>query len=326
VSAAELAGYGLSPGDVLDFSVNTNPLGPSPGVLRCVLDTDWSRYPGDDEAPLRRALAHHTGLDANQVVLGNGSAELIWLLALAVLQAGDEVAVLGPTFGEYGRAAHVLGADLVEVASVDEVPAARVVFVCNPNNPTGAYRGQDELERLLRADAHRVIVLDEAYLAFVDGRWPSERLLARYSNVVLLRSLTKEHALPGLRLGYLLAAPQVAGAIEAVRPPWSVNAGALRAGLAALEPEAQAHLARAVDCVRVSRQRLTTGFERLGYRVWPSRANFVLVEVGDGAAFRRGLLSRGFVVRDCASFGLPRCIRVACRLPDECDRLLAQLA
>src|SRR5919198_195349 len=321
VSAAELAGYGLSPGDVLDFSVNTNPLGPAPGVLRCVLDTDWSRYPGDDEAPLRRALAHHTGLDANQVVLGNGSAELIWLLTLAVLQAGDEVAVLGPTFGEYGRAAHVLGADLVEVASVDEVPPARVVFVCNPNNPTGAYRGQDELERLLSADAGRVVVLDEAYLAFVDARWPSERLLARYSNVVLLRSLTKEHALPGLRLGYLLAAPRVARAVEAVRPPWSVNAGALRAGLAALEPAGEAHVERARALVERSRELLTAGLSVLGYKVWPSSANFVLVDVGDGAEFRRALLPHGCIVRDCASFGLPTCVRIACRLPAECERL-----
>jgi histidinol-phosphate/aromatic aminotransferase/cobyric acid decarboxylase-like protein len=135
--------------------------------------------------------------------------------------------------------------------------------------------------------------------------------------------MTKSHALPGLRLGYLLAPPAVADAISAVRPPWSVNAGALRAGLAALAPEAEAHVERARASVRESRAILTVGVERLGYPVMPSSANFLLVAVGDGAAFRRALLPHGLVVRDCASFSLPAYVRVACRLPDECRRLLA---
>jgi histidinol-phosphate/aromatic aminotransferase/cobyric acid decarboxylase-like protein len=134
--------------------------------------------------------------------------------------------------------------------------------------------------------------------------------------------MTKDHALPGLRLGYLLAAPEVARAVEAVRPPWSVNAGALRAGLATLQPEAEAHVARARPLVADSRRLLTDGLAKLGYAVLPSAANFVLVEVGDGAAFRRDLLRHRIVVRDCASFGLPAHVRIACRLPEECAALL----
>jgi histidinol-phosphate aminotransferase len=326
VSAAELASYGLTPPDVVDFSVNTNPLGPPPGVVQAIDSTNWSRYPGDDEAPLREALAEHTGLTVDHVALGNGSAELLWLVALAVLDPGDQVAVLAPTFGEYARAARVLGADVHESTSLEDLPRARVVFVCNPNNPTGALHAAADIARVLEEDPEQLIVLDEAYASFAEGRWRTEPILARFSNLIVLRSLTKDHALPGLRLGYLLAAPEIARAVEAVRPPWSVNAGALRAGLASLEPAAQAHLERAISLVAEARLLLTEGFSRLGYRVQPSQANFVLVRVGDGRNFRRALLAYGMVVRDAASFGLRDHVRVACRLPDECQRLLEVVA
>ena len=305
VAAAELKALGLAPDDVLDFSVNTNPLGPAPSVLQAVRETDWSRYPGDDEDPLRQRLAVRANVAPEQVVLGNGSAELIWLIALAALRTGDPVAIVGPTFGEYG--------------------AVRALFVCNPNNPTGQYRGLEDIQHMLDEHPERLLVLDEAYAPFVDDRWRSEALLER-ANLVILRSMTKDQALPGLRLGYLLAGPEVASAVERVRPPWSVNAGALRAGLAALEPAAEAHLLQAQALVAQSRRVLTDRLTHLGFEVEPSRANFVLVHVRDGRCFRRALLPHGFVVRDCASFGLPDCVRIACRLPEDCQRLLEAVA
>jgi histidinol-phosphate/aromatic aminotransferase/cobyric acid decarboxylase-like protein len=170
-----------------------------------------------------------------------------------------------------------------------------------------------------------VLVLDEAYVSFVEDAWASQSLLSRHPNLVILRSLTKDHAVPGLRLGYLLAAPDLVRAIEAVRPPWSVNAGALKAGLAALSPEATRHVSAARQVVATSRCLLTQGFAQRGYAVAPSRANFVLVEVGEASAFRGRLLPTGLVVRDCTSFGLPAHVRIACRQPDECQRLLDNL-
>ncbi len=325
VAAAELAALGLHPADVVDFSVNTNPLGPAPTVLQAVHGTDWSRYPGDDEEPLRHGLALRAGVAPDQVVLGNGSAELLWLIGLAILRPGDTVAIVGPTFGEYARAARVAEASVCQVADASQPPTARLLFLCNPNNPTGAYHGREDIERLLVEQPERLVVLDEAYAAFVDQRWPSEPLLA-HGNLVILRSMTKDHALPGLRLGYLLAEPAVARAIESVRPPWSVNAGALRAGLAALEPAAQAHVERARGVVRESRRLLTDGLARLGLEAAPAAANFVLVDVGHGALFRHALLPHGLVVRDCASFGLPACVRIACRLPEQCGRLVSAVA
>lgn len=324
VATAELAELGLAPGDVLDFSVNTNPLGPAVSVLRAVRETDWSRYPGDDEQPLRRRLAERAGVTTEQVVLGNGSAELMWLIALACLRQGDRVGTLGPTFGEYARAARVVGAEPVDLQNPDPGCRLRALFVCNPNNPTGEYRAMAQIERILRADPECLLVLDEAYASFVDERWRSETLLAD-GNLIILRSMTKDHALPGLRLGYLLAAPQVASAIERVRPPWSVNAGALRAGLAALEPVAEEHVERARSIVADCRRLLIDGLTRSGFEVEPSQANFVLVHVGDGARFRRALLPYRMVVRDCTSFGLPDCVRIACRLPEDCERLLESI-
>lgn len=321
IGRAELEAYGLVPSDVLDFSVNTNPLGPAECVRRAIAQTDWTRYPGDDERPLRRGLAQQAGLDERNVVLGNGSADLLWWLALAVLRAGDTVAIATETFGEYAHAVRAVGAHVVGLH--EAAPAgARAMVVCQPNNPTGEYLSRADVDALLTGNPERLLILDEAYAAFVEERWASERLQDRFANVVVARSMTKDHAVPGLRLGYLLAPVEIATAVDAVRPPWTVNAGALRAGLAALEPEAQAHVRRARAIVTESRGVLTRGFGRLGYEVRPSSANFLLVRVGNGAAFRRALLLRGCVVRDCASFGLPEWIRVACRVPADCERLL----
>jgi histidinol-phosphate aminotransferase len=329
VAAAELSALGLRLSDVLDFSVNTNPLGPARNVLRAIAETDWTRYPGDDEMPLRQSLASSANVSPDQIALGNGSSELIWLVALATLRHGDSVAIVSPTFGEYARAARAVGAIPVSRTSVNDLgrtepnaPPPRLAFVCNPNNPTGAYVTPDGLHSAAASNSDCLLVVDEAYAAFTPERPPTERLVADTPNLLLLRSLTKDHALPGLRLGYLIAAPEVARAVEAVRPPWSVNAGALRAGLATLTPEAVDHVERARAVVAASRALLTLGMQRLGYQVEPSQANFIIANVGNATQLRQALLPKGVVVRDCSSFGLPEHIRIACRPESDCQRLL----
>ena len=321
VSAAELARYGLTMEQAIDFSVNTNPLGPAPSVLSALASADWTRYPGDDEPALREAIGRHARRERGPRRVGQrlGRADLAG--RARSVRAGDRVAIGRSTFGEYARAVRVAGGHVVDL---DQSATARLTFVCNPNNPDGSYLRADEMARLLDATPG-LVAIDEAYAPFVDERWDSVPLLER-DNAVVLRSMTKDHALPGLRLGYALARPDVARAIASIRPPWSASAGALRAGLAALEPAAQAHVAEARAVVAESRRLLNEGFARLGYSVRPSEANFVLVEVGDGAAFRRALLPRGIVVRDCASFGLPAHVRVACKRPAEVERLLSAVA
>lgn len=333
----ELERLGLSPDDLLDFSVNVNAYGPSPQVLEVVRQAPVDRYPDSDALALRRAIARQTGVPAAEVLVGNGAAEVIWLLAHALLRPGDTVLVVGPTFGEYRRAAEAAGAGVVEwrataedgftvdVEEVDRLLAQRqaaIAFVCSPNNPTGGLLPADTIDRWARRHPGTLFVVDEAYLAFAEAARSAIRLRRR--NVAVLRSMTKDYAIAGLRLGYLLAREDVVEAVNGVRPPWNVNALALAAGVAALsDPE---HLEASMAALRRAKPDLVDGLRSLGLRPHPSAVHYLVVDVGDGAAFRRALLERGILVRDCASFGLPRHVRLATRLPHENARLLAALA
>jgi histidinol-phosphate aminotransferase len=288
---------------------------------------------------LRSAIAARFGVAADAVVFGNGSSEVIWLVALAYVRPGATVAIFGPTFGEYERAVALMGARVasfrtrVEDAFHLDVTAAvawlrrerpAIAALCNPNNPTGAYLDAEEVAALVDAAPATLFVIDEAYAAFVrgGGNAPLHALLPLIDGgrVVLLRSMTKDYALTGLRLGYALAAPEVTDALARARPPWSVNAAAQAAGLAALAD--QAHLAAGRRCAVQAIEYLESGLRGAGYTTYPTRANFLLVEVGDAAAVRRSLLPHGLVVRDCTSFGLPSIVRIAARPLPDCARLV----
>ncbi|HEX2517171.1 MAG TPA: histidinol-phosphate transaminase [Chloroflexota bacterium] len=338
--AAELRPTGGQGPPVIDFSVSTNPLGPPPSVLAAVTglsQRDVWRYPDPTARALREAIAAQLGTDPDEIVAGNGSAELIWTLALAAVRPRpEEVLILGPTFGEYERASRLLGAgvdvvragpeagfllDVARVAGRIRQRRPRVVWLCNPNNPTGRYLPPPDVQALLEAatDAGALLVIDEAYAPFVDRATPPLPFLSG-GHLVLLRSLTKDYALAGLRLGYAVTTPGLAASLRLAQPPWSVSAPAQAAGLAALaEP---GYLDRAREVLREARARLVAGLRELGLRVTPPAANFVLVEVGDAATFRAALRGQGCIVRDCTSFGLPRHIRIGVRTPPECDRLL----
>ncbi len=320
----------------LDFSVCSNPLGMAPRVRAAAAAAPVHRYPEPEAATLRAALADRLGVPAERVVVGNGSVELFWLLALAYLERGDRVLVVGPTFAEYARAASLAGASVHEWRATPEAnfwiaPDAlrdtiaalrpRITFLCNPNNPTGVYLDGDAVAALLRA-APGLLVLDEAYVGFVDAPWDARPLLAD-ERLVIVRSLTKDHALAGLRLGYAVAAPTVARALQWAQPPWSVNAAAQAAGLAALD--ATDHVTRGRALAQEAKDFLADGLRALGLGPLPSAANFLLVEVGDAAAVTAALRRHGIYVRDCTSFGLPTHIRVAARPLAECRALLAAL-
>lgn len=333
-SGREGAAMDVDPGSVIDFSASCNPLGASPRVMEAIRSVDPSRYPDDEALELRSALARGMGVEPSWVIAGNGSVELIYHLAAAFLGAGDAAVVLGPTFGEYERACRVAGARVVEVRAreqdgfrldVEEATRAigevrpRLAFLCNPNNPTGRLLGAGGVERLLEACEDTLLVVDEAYLPFCDGAIDLRPYLSS-GRLVLLRSLTKDHGLAGVRLGYALAPPELLEGLRRVRPPWTVSALAQAAGLAALlDP---GHLERARRVVREGRAYLAAELGRLGLGVVPSTANFLLVRVGNGAAFRAALLRSGICVRDCASFGLPAYVRIGVRRLEECARLV----
>ena len=237
--------------------------------------------------------------------------------------------MVGPTFGEYARACRIAGAEVEEYRAsedggfrwvAEDIAQAitrvrpKLAFLCNPNNPTGQLCCRPAIEQLLAACDETLLVVDEAYLPFCDT--PVDLLpLLSSGRLLLLRSMTKDHGLAGLRLGYAVAPPEVVEDPNRVRPPWSVNAAAQAAGLAALGDVGHLEAARRV--VRESRAYLVGELSELGLEVVPPTANFLLVRVGDGAAFRSALLERGVCVRDCASFGLPAYVRIGVRtLPD----------
>jgi threonine-phosphate decarboxylase len=334
---AELRRLGLHPAEVLDFSSNINAYGPSPAVREAIARTPLDRYPDNEALALRAALADHLGVSPQCVLAANGSSELIWLAALAFLCPLDRILVLGPTFAEYERMAALMDANLRTQLAREEDSFAllpsevrdaldswqpRLVFLCDPNNPTGTVLEIDVIANWVYSYPHTLFIVDESYSSFV--RSPRSAVDAKQDNMLVLRSMTKDYALAGLRLGYAVGAEESIAALARVRPPWSVNALAQAAGLAALRD--QEHLQRSLELLDAAKSELMTALAELEMQAVPSAAPFFLVRVGNGAAVRRALLHKGILVRDCASFGLPEHIRICTRRPEENARLVAALS
>ncbi|MFH1003655.1 MAG: histidinol-phosphate transaminase [Chloroflexota bacterium] len=332
---AELRAMGLSPEAVLDFSVSASPFPPPVAVGRVLANVDVARYPDPEATGLRQCLAARLGVAPDNIIAGNGAVELIRLIALTYFGGEDSILVLEPAFGEYRLAAQIMGAEVLSlraragdgfVPRLGEVVGAirehrpRGVFIGQPASPTGQYLSRRAVETIRDALGEGLLVLDEAFIAFVSRAWPSLGLVST-GNVIVVRSMTKDYALAGLRLGYAVAAPEIIENLRRVRPPWHVNAAAQRAGVAALEDTG--YLARCRRKVRRAKAYLVAGLGEAGLEVVPSRANFFLVRVGDGRGFRAALLERGILVRDAASFGLPEYVRIAPRTLPECRRLVA---
>ncbi len=339
LNVAELESLGLRPEEVIDFSASINPLGPSPRVLEAAQSVNLAAYPDPDCLKLRVAIGGALGVEPDRVLPGNGSTELIHLLARAYIGPGDSALVFTPTFGEYDAACSVQGVapamftpsrlELAEGQFRWDLPLAleriaslrpALVFLCNPNNPTGIYLREDEIRSV--AEALRgvgLLALDEAYVSFVEERWDSTPLLSM-GNVALLRSMTKDYALTGLRLGYMLASAEIIEYVKRFQYSWSVNALAQAAGIAALADSEQVEKGR--EAVREGKEYLIEAARSLGLECAPSAANFLLMRVGNAAGVRLELLTRHKVcVRDCASFGLPEYIRVGVRTMDDNRRL-----
>lgn len=333
IDFTELEHAGLNPDDVLDFSVNSNPFGPSPLIRQALEKTPLDRYPDRECLALRRALAEHLGVSPEQIIVGNGTAELIWLSAFAFLKAGDPVLILGPTFGEYERSVRLVSAnpiylnahssngftiDVTETSRLLSLTHYRAVYVCNPNNPTGQFLAPETLFNWAEEYPNTLFVIDEAYISFMpDQRSVASRLRP---NLLVLRSMTKDYALAGLRLGYAVGEQRLVQALMAVRPAWNVNSFAQTAGLAALADEA--YYQSTLNQLREEKSFFVNGLVELGYFPVPSHTHFFLVKVSNAAHLKRELLPQGILVRDCTSFGLPEHIRIATRTRDQNLRLL----
>jgi histidinol-phosphate aminotransferase len=320
---------------------NENALGPSKLALKAIAKVGNSilRYPDGASTALRQALAEYNGTPPNRVIVGAGSDELIELLGKTFLNPGDSIVVSEHAFIRYRMAAELMGADVISVpmngfthnlsAMAEAVrPDTKIIFIANPNNPTGTYNTQQELETLLqRVDGLRVqghpilVVVDEAYYEFasaLERNYPKTlELQRRYANLVVLRTFSKVYALAGLRVGYGFADPDVIAALDRVRPPFNVSTIGQVAAEASLRDRAQ--IQRGVKLVKEGRKQVLPVLAKQGLVVVPSLGNFVLIDVSPrlGADVFEALLDRGVIVRALDEYGYPNHIRVTFGLPVE---------
>ena len=342
------AGEGtVAMGPLVELGSNENPYGPSPDARAAILDQlhQLHRYPDPLGGDLKRALASKHGVDVRQILLGNGSHELLMQLAQVFSGPGDEVvysrygfavfALATQAAGATARIAEALPRDAAmplghDLDAITEAitPATTLVYLANPNNPTGTWFGQAAMAAFMaRVPDSVIVVMDEAYgeMAGNDADVASALpLLGKHPNLVVTRTFSKAYALAGLRVGYLFGAPGLVAVMERVRESFNVNAPALAACEAALADDP--HLQWVCERNAVERAALSNELLARGLRVFPSRTNFVLVEFGDGTpTIEAGMLARGVVLRPMAGYGLPACLRITVGTRDENRRLLAVL-
>lgn len=329
---------GLDPSQIIKLASNENPLGPSPKAVQAMRDTLEKAhfYPDGGAYHLRNALAARFDLEPTNVILGNGSNEIIELLGHGYLRPGDEIVTAKHAFVVYALMAKLYNAVPVEVddpgfthdleAMLAAVtPRTRQLFIANPNNPTGTMVGQKEIDRLMeRVPDHVTVVFDEAYYEFLDTPPDTLRYVREGRNVVILRTFSKIQGLANLRIGYGLAPKEIIEVLQKTRQPFNVNGLAQAAALASLADTE--HQERTRSVTDEGRRFLETEFQRLGLEYVPSKANFVLVRVGDGDAVFKALMQKGIIVRAMAGYKLPEWIRVSIGTMEQNRRLIEELS
>lgn len=330
---------GLVEGSIVKLASNENPLGMSPRARDAAMTAIASaeRYPDGNGFSLKAALSARLDIAPEQIVLGNGSNDVLDLAARAFLSAGRSAVYAQYAFAVYPLATHAVGARGIEVPArefghdLDAMLAAmsadtRVVFIANPNNPTGTFVPGAEIEAFLeRVPANVLVVLDEAYTEYLlpEQAYDSIAWLERFPNLLVSRTFSKAYGLAGLRIGYGVGSKELIGLLNRVRQPFNVTSVGLAAACAALDD--LEFLARSAHINRRGMEQITAALDELGLAWIPSAGNFVTFRVGDGAAVNNALLRQGVIVRPIAGYGLPEWLRVSIGLPEDNARFIAAL-
>jgi histidinol-phosphate aminotransferase len=335
--------YGI--GNAIKLASNENPFGPGPLALAAARDAlqDLSRYPEGNAWVLAEKLASKHRLDRDCITMGNGSNDVLDIIARVFLTPAHEAVFSQYAFAVYPIAVQAVGAtariapahdggrgpvcghDLDAMSSLVG-PDTRLVFIANPNNPTGTWLGSDALEAFIaNLPAHVMVVVDEAYFEYVDKpSYPdTSTWLERFPNLIVTRTFSKAYGLAGLRIGYALSHPDVASLLNRVRQPFNVNTVAQAAAVAALDDVE--HLQQCVLYNREGMEQLVSGFRRLGLDYLESAGNFVAVKTGRGLERYEALLQQGVIVRPVANYGMPDYLRVTVGRAEENARLLTAL-
>lgn len=330
---------GLEPGDIVKLASNENPLGASPQAIEAMQQAllDIARYPDGNSFALRDALCAKFGLQPAQLVFGNGSNDILELAARAFLAPGAEAVYSEHAFAVYALVTQAVGATGVSVPAKDfghdlEAMLAainartRVVFIANPNNPTGTLLSREALRAFLqRVPASVLVVLDEAYDEYLPAALKSTSVnwLADFDNLIVSRTFSKAYGLAGLRIGFGMAAPKVADIMNRVRQPFNVNSVAQAAAVAALADDE--FVARSHALNQAGMRQITEGLDALGLEYIPSYGNFLSFRIGDAVRVYRRLLELGVIVRPVANYAMPEHLRVSIGLPVENARFLQAL-
>jgi histidinol-phosphate aminotransferase len=328
---------GADAGKIIKLASNENPLGPSPKALAAMRAALGAAhlYPDGGGFYLREALAARLGLRRDHLILGSGSNEIIEFLGHAFLARGDDVITSEHAFIAYKLVAAVFGARTIEVPSPDLrhdldgiiaaiTPKTRLIFIANPNNPTGTLAGQNEIDRFIeRVPPHIVVVFDEAYFEYLDDPPDTLRFVRAGRNVAVLRTFSKIQGLASLRVGYGIARPELIQVLQKTRQPFNVSGIAQVAALAGLEDDE--HRRETKRVTDEGRAYLEKEFGAMNLRFVPGTANFVLVNVGDGAKIFRALLERHIIVRALKGYNLPQWIRISVGTMEQNRRCIAAL-
>ncbi len=333
--------FDLDPDSIIKLASNENPLGPSPKALSAIEKTlaELCRYPDGNGYHLKRALSDRYGVHPEQLTLGNGSNDVLEVITRCFAAPGDDVVYSQYAFAVYPLVTQAIGARGISVPAkgyghdLDAMAKAvtgrtKLVFVANPNNPTGTFHGKAAIERFLeQIPANVLVVLDEAYCEYMQAGKGLDglALLQRYPNLIVTRTFSKAWGLAALRVGYSMSSPEIANVLNRVRQPFNVDSIAMAAATAVLGDDD--YLRRSCEVNARGMSQLISAFEEMRLDYIPSAGNFIAVEVGEHAEqVNQSLLEQGVIVRPIAGYGLPRHLRVSIGLPEENERFIAALA
>lgn len=327
--------------ELLGLAANEGPYGPFPSAAKAALEqvAKANLYPESGFRTLRAELARMLNVDITEVAVGAGGIGLIHHLSVALLDEGTNIVLSTPTFHAYALDARKQGAKTLSTpvradGSYDLEAmlglindATRIVYVCNPNNPTGGIVGRDELLQFIQdVPQYVTIVVDEAYFEYAQSQEYTDTVAEsafKRRNLVTLRTFSKAYGLAGLRVAYLVGSPEIIGAVQKVQSNYEVSSVAQAAALASLNEEAE--LVRRVGLNKQGRDALTNGLRDLGFEPLDSHANFVYVKVGDAKAFTKALEGEGVIVRPGNAMGDPESVRITVGTPDQVSATIAAL-
>ncbi len=331
----ELKRHGLDPEECIDFSASLNPLGPPEFLMKRIRGVPKSKignYPDTSCREGRETLSDQLGIDSEKFIITAGITGLLNILSKVFLDKNKTVCIPAHTYGEYEHFAKISRSEIktIEMPELklkkDDIISAveenSVVFLCNPNNPTGGLLRKEEIEEIMNEIRRKnaFLVIDEAYIDFVEDPPVLHRL--ELSNLVLMRSFTKSFGIPGIRLGYGISSKENIHLMRKVKLSWEVSGIAQFLLPELITNKARKFVAKSKKMIHIRKREMEKDLERSNLSLLPSTANFILIEVGNASEIRKESLKKGVIVRDCSSFGLPYHIRISIRGKEENSKLL----